>query len=144
MSQKSCPVSFIKIDANIVRINAFYILLLVSLYLITLNKFIILFLIADFSIRLFVNKSYSPLYFLSSRTKELLHVKSKFEDNAPKALATYFGFLFLVLILLFDLLHTETLFYATSTVLLVCLFLELAFDYCMGCKMYYLYKRFVV
>ena len=144
MSQQSCPVSFIKIDANIVRINAFYILLLMSLYLITLNKFIILFLIADFSIRLFVNKSYSPLYFLSSRTKELLHVKSKFEDNAPKTLATYFGFLFLVLILLFDLLHVETLFYTTSTVLLACLFLELAFDYCLGCKIYYLYKKFVV
>ncbi|ADN09690.1 DUF4395 domain-containing protein [Sulfurimonas autotrophica] len=144
MSQKSCPVSFIKIDANIVRINAFYILLLVSLYLMTFNKFIILFLIADFSIRLFVSKSYSPLYFISSRTKELLHVKSKLEDNAPKTLATYFGFLFLVLILLFDLLHAETLFYITSAILLVCLFLELAFDYCMGCKIYYLYKRFVV
>lgn len=144
MSQQSCPVSFIKVDANIVRINAFYILLLVSLYLITLNKFIILFLITDFSMRLFVNKSYSPLYFLSSRTKELLHVKSKLEDNAPKRLATYFGFLFLVLILLFDLLHVKTLFYTTSSVLLVCLFLELAFDYCMGCKIYYLYKKFVV
>ncbi len=144
MSQKSCPVSFIKIDANIVRINAFYILLLMSFYLMTLNKFIILFLIADFSIRLFVNKSYSLLYFLSLRTKELLHVKSRLEDSAPKILATYFGFLFLVLILLFDLLHVETLLYATSGILLVCLFLELAFDYCLGCKIYYLYKRFVV
>jgi len=143
MSQKSCPVSFIKIDANIVRINAFYILVLFSFYLMTLNKFIIFFLIADFSIRLFVNKSYSPLYFLSSRTKELLHVNSKFEDNAPKTLATCFGFLFLVLILLFDLLHVETLFYIISSILLVCLFLELAFDYCMGCQIYYLYKRFV-
>lgn len=144
MSQKSCPISFIKIDANIVRINAFYILLLMSFYLMTLNKFIILFLIADFSIRLFVNKNYSPLYFLSLRTKELLHVKSRIEDSAPKILATYFGFLFLVLILLFDLLHVETLLYATSGILLVCLFLELAFDYCLGCKIYYLYKRFVV
>ena len=144
MSQKSCPISFIKVDASIVRINAFYILLLFSLYLMTFNRVIIFFLIADFVIRLFVNKSYSPLYFLSSRTKELLHVKSKFEDNAPKRLATYFGFLFLVLILLFDLLHAETLFYISSTVLLVCIFLEIAFNYCLGCKIYYLYKRFVV
>ena len=144
MSHKSCPISFIKIDANIVRINAFYILVLFSLYLLSMNKFIILFLLTDFAIRLFVSKSYSPLYFLSSRTKELLRVKTKLEDNAPKTLATYFGFLFLSLILLFDLLHVETLFYATSGVLLVCLFLELAFDYCLGCKIYYLYKRFVV
>ena len=144
MSHKSCPVSFIKIDANIVRINAFYILVLFSLYLFSMNKFIILFLLTDFAIRLFVSKNYSPLYFLSSRTKELLHVRTKLEDNAPKTLATYFGFLFLSLILLFDLLHVETLFYATSGMLLVCLFLELAFDYCLGCKIYYLYKRFVV
>ena len=144
MSQKSCPISFIKIDANIVRLNAFYILLLLSLYLITFNKVIILFLIADFSIRLFANKSYSPLYFLSLRTKELFHVKSRFEDNAPKRLASYFGFMFLVLIFLFDVLGLEMLLYATSGILLVCLFLELVFNYCLGCKIYYLYKRFIV
>ncbi|QOP44139.1 DUF4395 domain-containing protein [Sulfurimonas sediminis] len=143
MSQKSCPISFIKVDANIVRINASYILLLFGLYLNTFNKFILLFLIADFMIRLFFNKNYSPLYFLSARTKELLHVKSKFEDAAAKRLATYFGLIFLVFILLFDLLHAEVLFYIMSGVLLVCLFLEVAFNYCLGCKMYYLYKRFV-
>ncbi len=143
MSQKSCPISFIKVDANIVRINASYILLFFSLYLNTSNRFILLFLIADFIIRLFINKDYSPLYFLSARTKELLHVKSKFEDAAAKRLATYFGLIFLVLILLFDLLHTELFFYSTSGILLVCLFLEVAFNYCLGCKMYYLYKRFV-
>ncbi|WP_457749913.1 DUF4395 domain-containing protein [Sulfurimonas sp.] len=144
MSYKSCPVSFIKIDANIVRINAFYVLSLLSLYLITMNRFIILFLIADFSIRLFVSKNYSPLYFVSSRTKELLHVKSKLEDSAPKTLAAYFGLMFVVLLFLFDVLHVKTLFYTTSSILFLCLFLELAFNYCMGCKIYYLYKRFVV
>jgi len=144
MSQTSCPISFVKIDANVVRINAFYILLLFSLYLITLNKFILLFLIADFAIRLFGNKDYSPLFFLSLRTKELLHVKSKYEDAAAKRLATYFGLTFLVLILLFDLLHVELLLYSTSAILLLCIFLEVAFNYCLGCKIYYLYKRFVV
>lgn len=144
MSQKSCPISFIQIDANIVRINSFYILLLFSLYLITLNKVIILFLLTDFAIRIFLSKSYSPLFYLSSLTKELLHVKSKLEDSAPKKLATYFGFMFVAFIFLFDLLHVETLFYIMSGIFLVCLFLEFAFDYCMGCKIYYLYKRFLV
>ncbi len=144
MSQKFCPVSFIKIDANIIRINAFYMLLLFSVYFVTLNKFIILFLITDFIIRLFVNKNYSPLYQLSASTKELLHVKSKMEDSAPKTLAAYFGLMFLGLIFLFDLLHLQTFFFVTSGVLVVCLFLEIAFDYCLGCKMYYLYKRFIV
>jgi len=101
-------------------------------------------LITDFIIRLFINKNYSPLYFLSARTKEFLHIKNKLEDIAPKTLATSFGFMFLVLIFLFDVLHLQTFFYATSVILVVCLFLELAFDYCLGCKMYYLYKRFIV
>ncbi|WP_434580150.1 DUF4395 domain-containing protein [Sulfurimonas sp. NW15] len=143
MSQKSCPISFIKVDANIVRINASYILLLFSLYLGTSSRGIVLFLIADFMIRLFIDKNYSPLYFLSARTKELLHVKSKFEDAAAKRLATYFGLIFLVFIVLFDLLHAQMLFYIMSGVFLVCLFLEVAFNYCLGCKMYYLYKRFM-
>ncbi|MEN4046897.1 DUF4395 domain-containing protein [Sulfurimonas sp. NWX367] len=143
MSQKSCPISFIKVDANIVRINASYILLLFSLYLSTSSRGIVLFLIADFMIRLFIDKNYSPLYFLSARTKELLHVKSKFEDAAAKRLATYFGLIFLVFIVLFDLLHAQMLFYIMSGVFLVCLFLEVAFNYCLGCKMYYLYKRFM-
>jgi len=144
MSQKSCPISFIKIDANVVRINAFYIFLLFSFYLLTLNKFIIFFIITDFGIRVFVSKNYSPLFFLSSRTKELFYIKSKYEDAAAKQLATYFGFMFFVFIALFDLFHLQTLFYLTSAVLLLCLFLEIAFNYCLGCKIYYLYKRFVV
>ncbi len=144
MSQHSCPVSFIKVDANIIRINAFYIAVLFSLYLLTLNKFIILFLISDFVIRLFINKNYSPLFTLSTITKTFLHVKTKLEDIAPKTLATYFGFMFLNLIFLLQLFHLNTFFYVISSILLLCLFLEIFFDYCLGCKMYYLYKRFIV
>jgi len=144
MSHRSCPVSFVKIDANIVRINAFYVLLFFSSYLISMNKFILLFLLVDFSIRLFVSKSFSLLYYLSSKTKEFLHVKTKLEDSAPKKLATSFGLLFLFLILLFDLLHVEILFYVTSGILLICLFLEIIFNYCLGCQIYYLYKKFII
>ena len=144
MSQQSCPVSFVKIDANIIRINAFYVAVLFSIYLLTLNKFIILFLIADFIIRLFINKNYSPLFILSGITKTFLHVETKLEDVAPKTLAAYFGLLFLSLIFLSQLFHLNIFFYTISLILLVCLFLEIVFDYCLGCKIYYLYKRFIV
>jgi hypothetical protein len=143
MSQKSCPISFISVDANTVRINACYTALLFGIYLFTMNKLIIFFLILDFSIRLFLNKDYSLMLYVSSKTKNLLKIKDKPVDMAPKRLATYFGLIFFVSIATAQLLNLNAFFYSMSAILLICIFLEIAFEYCLGCEIYHLYKRFI-
>lgn len=144
MNNKSCPISLISVDSNVARINAFYVGLLFIVYMFTPNSAIILFLILDFSTRIFFNKEYSLLFVLSKITKRILKLETYKVDAAPKKLAAIFGLIFLLTIFLVKLLHLIVLFYILSGILLSCIFLEVVFSYCLGCEIYHLYKRFFV
>ncbi len=143
MNNKSCPISLVSIDSNIARINAFYTGILIVIYLLTLQVPILYFLILDFSTRLFYKREYSFLFILSSATKDILKLKSVKVDAAPKRLANYFGLIFAVLITLTALLELTSIMYILVIVLLICVFLEVIFNYCLGCEIYYLYKKFL-
>lgn len=143
MSNKSCPISLVSVDSNIARINAFYTGMLVVIYLLTLQVPILYFLILDFATRLFYKREYSFLFILSSATKDILKFPSVKVDAAPKRLANYFGLIFAVLITLAALLDLTAIMYVLLIVLLVCIFLEVVFNYCLGCEIYHLYKRFL-
>jgi len=144
MNAKSCPISQESVDANVVRINSFFVGAIFAIFVLTQNPFVILFLVLDFITRIFVNKEYSLLIQLSKRMKKLLKMKSNLVDNAPKKLASYFGLSFVVAIFIATLFNFTSIVYTLSVVLGVCIFLEVAFSYCLGCEVYHLYKRFVV
>ncbi len=143
MNNKSCPISLVSIDSNIARINAFYTGMLVLAFSLTLQVPILYFLILDFSTRLFYKREYSFLFILSSATKDILKLKSVKVDAAPKRLANYFGLIFAILITLTALLELTSIMYILVIVLLICVFLEVVFNYCLGCEIYHLYKRFL-
>lgn len=143
MSTKSCPISFELIDANLIRINSFYVGLLFMFFLFTQNSAIILFLLFDFITRIFINREYSPLIILSKKTKQFFKIQAKMQDIAPKRLASYFGLTFTAFIAISSLLGFEIALYSSSAILAICIYLEVAFSYCLGCKIYYLYKRFI-
>ncbi|HIC13041.1 MAG TPA: DUF4395 domain-containing protein [Sulfurimonas sp.] len=143
MNNKSCPISLVSIDSNIARINAFYTGMLIVIYVLTPQVPILYFLILDFSTRLFYKREYSFLFILSSATKDILKLKSVKVDAAPKRLANYFGLIFAVLITLTALLKLTSIMYILVIVLLICVFLEVIFNYCLGCEIYYLYKKFL-
>ncbi len=144
MSNKSCPISLISVDSNIARINAFYVGVLFSIFLVSLENIIVYFLVLDFATRIFLSKEYSIIYMLSYITKDILKLRSIPVDAAPKKLANYFGLFFLILISLSAFLHFTLLMYSLSLVLLACIFLEVAFSYCLGCEIYHLYRRIFV
>ena len=144
MTTKSCPISQESVDASVVRINSFYVGSVFAVFVLTQNPFIILFLVLDFITRIFLNKEYSLLIQLSKKTKKLLKMKSEIVDNAPKKLASYFGLTFVVAIFIATLFGFSSIVYSLSIVLGACIFLEVAFSYCLGCEVYHLYKRFVV
>lgn len=141
MSSKSCPISLISVDSNMARINAFYVGLLFTLYVITQYLPLIYFLILDFTIRIFFKKEYSLTYMLSLFTKSIFNVKSIPVDAAPKKLASYFGLLFVILVAFTSLVNLTFLFYTLSLILLACIFLEVFFSYCLGCEIYHLYQK---
>ena len=144
MNNKSCPISLESVDASLVRINSFYVGVVFTLFILTQSPFIILFLSLDFITRIFLSKEYSLLIQLSKMTKKLLNMKSNPVDSAPKKLASYFGLIFVVSIFFTTVLGFSLVASVLSLVLAVCIFLEVAFSYCLGCEIYHLYKKFVI
>lgn len=139
---KSCPISLKSVDANLVRINSVYITLVFSLFLLTQELPIILFLVIDFITRVLIKKKYSLLFIISKLTQEKLHIQKNIVDEAPKKLASFFGLAFVIIIAFASLLHLHAFAYIVSAILLACLLLEVIFSYCLGCEIYHLYKKF--
>jgi hypothetical protein len=138
---RSCPLSFKQIDGTIARINAVFITLLVVMFLITSNEFILYFLAIDFLLRLSNYKSFSPIFNLSKNVKKLFSLKTNMTDAGAKRLAAYFGLIFIVLMSILSNLNLDVALYITATILLFCSSLEVLFNYCVGCEIYHIYKK---
>ncbi len=142
MSQ-SCPLAFRKIDGTITRLNAFSVFLLLTLFVVLPNPFVLSLLALDLMIRLFGNKAYSPVFQISKALKKLLHLKSEMVDAGAKRLASYFSLLFVLLILSAYIADITVLMYVMAAVFLFCLALELVFAYCIACKIYFVYRKLI-
>jgi hypothetical protein len=62
-------------------------------------------------------------------------------DGGAKRLAAYFGLTFMILLAFESFFHLRDILYITAGVFLSCAFLEVAFDFCIGCKIYFLIKK---
>ena len=140
---KSCPLAFRQIDGAIARLNALSVLLLLSLFAYTTCSLILVFLAFDFMIRLYGNKKFSPLFQISTVIKRVLGFNAEMVDAGAKRLAAHFGLLFVLLTLAANIAGLTVLMYTVLTIFLFCLSLELLFGYCIGCKIYFIYRRFV-
>ena len=140
---QSCPLAFRQIDGTIARLNALSVFLLLALFVFTTNPLILLFLGLDFMIRLYGNKKLSPIFQVSKGLKRLFGFKAEMVDAGAKRLAAHFGLFFVFLSLGADLAGLNVLMYSAVTVFMFCLSLELVFGYCIGCKIYFIYRRFV-
>lgn len=138
---QACPISYKQIDGTIARINAFFITLLVVIFLYTSLSVVAYILSIDFFIRLYVNKKFSPIFNLSRITKKILNLRTNLTEAAPKRLAAYFGLFFSMFISVESTLGLYETAYITSLILLFCSSLELFFNYCLGCKIYYIVKK---
>ena len=141
MNNKSCPISLISVDSNISRINAFYVGLIFTTFVLLQSSALVLFLVLDFATRIFFKKEYSLLFMLSVQTKQILKLDTIKIDAAPKKLAALFGLVFLVAITAAHFVGFTILFYILSGVLLACIFFEVVFSYCLGCEIYHIYKK---
>lgn len=142
MSQ-SCPLAFRQIDGTITRLNALSVFLLLTVFVLLPNPFVLSLLALDILVRLFGNKVYSPVFQVSRALKKLLSLKSEMVDAGAKRLASYFSLLFVLLILSAYIADITVLMYAMAAVFLFCLALELLFAYCIACKIYFVYRKFV-
>jgi uncharacterized membrane protein YphA (DoxX/SURF4 family) len=135
-SNLQCPVDFVLIDEHKARINAFFVLCLVSIYLLT-NAWVILLLLAvDFLIRATNQGKYSIIALLSDMVIRRFKIKPKPVDRGPKRFAAWVGFSFLTAILLMIGLQQSLVAQVLIGIMMVFAALEAFAGFCAGCYVY--------
>lgn len=138
----SCPVSFKIVDQNIIRIVASLVSALGVLFIFNPNLIILALLLYDFFVRVLGYEKISPLYNLAKLLSKLFGVKKDKIDAGPKEFALKIGFLFALLCMVAFLFNQTFTAVLIMTILTVCALLEALFNYCIGCKIYILLRRF--
>ena len=138
-----CPISYKKIDENVARLNGFFTVLLLVVYLLTSNLLPIAFLVVDFFLRAVEKSKYSPLAILSKSLLKLFSAKSAPINAGPKIFAARVGLLFSVLVLLFAVLQLPVVAIVVAVIFGACAFLEAAFNYCVACKLYPIFFKII-
>ena len=134
---QTCPISFNRIDAHLVRIVAVQVLTVALLLLVTQELIFALILLFDFSVRILNLKNLSLFAFVAKLLIEQFQIEEQPCDEAPKRFALYLG---VGIVTLFTILYAFKFIFLASIlvgILLLCAFLEAAFDYCIGCKIYH-------
>jgi hypothetical protein len=140
-NSSDCPVDFIHINENKVRIVAFIVLLAIGTFILTGFWPLVLFLVFDFGTRAFVSRSWSLLAKTAGVIVKIGGIGLKPIDQAPKRFSAGIGFLFCVSILGFWFLGWDEVSIGLSAVLGIFCFLEAAFGFCAGCHVYSLLKK---
>lgn len=137
----ACPMNFIRVDNTISRVNALFVSSLVIAYLLSSNVFILFFLAMDFSIKLFVDKKYAPLFILSKFVKKVLKLEVDYCDGGAKRLAAYFGLFFVFLLITAHFSNAWVVSLVIATIFISCALLDVFFSFCVGCKIYFIIKK---
>ncbi len=133
----SCPISLRRIDSNMVRIIALQVVLFTLLLLITQNSFFALVIFFDFSVRAMRLTYLTPFGLFARFTLKIFKIMPKLSDEAPKRFALYLGLGISLLFTTLFLFGFNTLAMILTAILFFCAVLEMAFDFCIGCKIYY-------
>ncbi|UFH59629.1 DUF4395 domain-containing protein [Sulfurovum mangrovi] len=141
---KSSPISIHRIDTHFVRFVAFEVLIIGLLLFITEYLFFSFLLLFDFAVRTLKINKLSPFANIAKFIIRCLDMQPKFCDEASKRFSLFLGLGivgFLTFFLSFGYTLVATI--ALLIALIICAFLEAAFDYCVGCKVYYYLQYFV-
>lgn len=131
-----CPVSSERINENVARIAAFFVIIITITGVCFNMPFLIAALAVDFYLRAFTSGKYSPIKVLARRFGQYIGVGSKPADAAPKKFAAGIGLLFTIAIANLQWFGFTLLADSFGTVLLICAALESFFGYCLGCVIY--------
>jgi len=140
-TELECPVDFISVNENKVRLTALNVFLLTALFILLPNWIIITFLTVDFFCRVFNLGKYSLLNIISEKEVQLFAVAIKPIDQAPKRFAAKIGLIFCAAILLCTVLNYGTSAVVLASVMLVFAFLESFLGICAGCYVYTFYIK---
>ena len=136
-----CPISDKRINERVARLNGFFTVSLVILYIFTHQWLIPAFLVVDFLLRSISLSRFSPMGYLSRNILNLLSIKKLFINAGPKIFAARIGFVISCSILIASIIGLNLLALILACILGLFSFLEAAFGFCVACEIYpYVYK----
>jgi len=97
--------------------------------------------VLDFTIKLFINRELSPIVMLAHSIKVTFRIKDKFSDGGAKRLAGMFGLIFVFLLIATHFLNAWVGSLIVAGIFLSCSLFDVFFNYCIGCKVYFIIKR---
>jgi hypothetical protein len=106
-----------------------------------LNEYILYFLIFDAVLKLFIKKELSAVFISALYLRELFNIKEKLTDGGAKRLAGFFGFTFVILLLITHFLNLFIPSLVIAGIFIICLLLDVFLNYCLGCKVYFVIKK---
>ncbi len=133
----SCPISNKRIDTNLVRVVSFQVLLFTVLFSVTHSLVFVFVILFDFMMRVFRKEKFSPFYVTASSILKHWNTVPRYSDESPKRFALYLGLLTTVAITVFAVFGFIKVAIFVALILIICTFLEVLFDFCIGCKIYY-------
>lgn len=136
MREIICPISTQKANENVVRITAFWVIMLTGIFILEPNPYIPAYLAIDFYIRAFTKLKYSPLSWLSAGIARWLKLEPHWIDKAPKIFAARVGLLFSILMGAMALFGLTVPAVVIGSVLVLFAFLECGLNFCAGCWVY--------
>lgn len=136
MSNLACPISSDRLDQNTARVVAFFVIA-ISVVALYLNSWLLFVLLgADFALRAFGLRRFSPLRWIAKWLTTRLGIPEKLTDAAPKQFAAGVGLFFSLGIAALLALSLVLPAQALAGVLLLCALLEGALGFCVGCLVY--------
>jgi len=136
-----CPISFVKVNEKIVRLNSFLTILCVLVFMFTPAKWIMCYLVVDFALRAANKGKYSPIAFVSKTIAGLLKLEPVMIDAKPKNFSAGIGMVFCIIISAFQCFNLGLYALVLAVMLLACASLEFLIGYCVGCKIYYFVNK---
>jgi len=131
-----CPISEKQINERIARLSASISFILVAIFLVTLFKPILVFLIIDYIIRGFFDAKYSPIRIAGQFISNSIGIHPRYINAGPKIFAAKIGVVLSTAILLSFHFEFMILGYVIAGILIFFSFLEGIFGFCVACKIY--------
>lgn len=130
----ACPVN--SVDGTTARIVAGIVVALAAISIAASAPWIIGLLAADFIIRGFIGRQFSPLRWVAKRVQALLRLAPHYVYAPPKRFAAHVGVAFTVIASVLHLLGLPVAAIAVTGMLIVAASLEACIGFCLACWVY--------
>ena len=133
---KICPVSTQMTNEKVSRMNALFTVLFVLAYVISGSSLYAMLLFIDFLLRNVNQGRLSPIIRMNKYMVGALSLEPRMINAGPKVFAARVGFVLSFLVMVLSITATHAAAMVPTGVLGLVSFLEMAFGYCVACKLY--------